>query len=200
MTKLLNRNEAASYIETLDAVRNAPEEASAKWATKEGERRYAKRFDYVELDDGAVIRFDKPRIMSEFWYDDETDGPWSSEEGKREHFMSANLRNVYDGGLSRWEKEQAEFERIGCCSGDHVTRPWVELPSPGSADGTLVFRAYGRERVEDDPQRRRYLTDAEIEGLRAVNRKRRESFSKRLASYWKNHSDKVYARGYWRDR
>ena len=198
MTKLLNRNEAASFIETLDWVKDAPDEVSERGMTKDQIRRFAKEFDYVELDDGAVISFHRPRIMSVFWYNDETDGPWSSEEERHEYFVRENLRLMQDGGFSLWDERRS----AGCLMSFTEGHPWVKLPEQGSTDGSLVFfdRFGIPERVEDDPEHRRYLTDAEIEGLRAVNEKRRSSFSKRLASYWKNHSDKVCAIGFWADR
>lgn len=200
MVRMLDRKEAAAFIETLDVVKDAPEQARAKWCSKDGWRRYAKGFDYVELDDGTVVRFAKPHVQSEFWYDDETDGHWVDEEGKREYFMAANLKSLPDEGLARWDEERAELAATGCCAGDYEERPWVRLPPDGEAEAMFVFWRRAGMSVEDDPVRRRYLTPAELEGLREVHDRRRKSFEKRLAAYWRNHSDKVWDRGYWRNR
>ena len=62
MTRLLSRAEARAFVETLSSVRDAPETCLLAWSDKAHMRRNALLYDYVELDDGAVIRFARPSI------------------------------------------------------------------------------------------------------------------------------------------
>lgn len=183
MTRLLSRDEARAFVETLVSVRNAPDACSRPWADKAHMRRNALLYDYVELDDGAVIRFARPRI--------EQPPPGFEDGGGEGLFASLNLNALDDRGQRSWERERESAERGRAAAPWHIVRPWIELPEPGTACGHIAFEQRGCDRVEDDPSRRRYLSEGELRALHDIHERRRAAFAKRLQSYWSQRAGDV---------
>lgn len=142
---------------------------------------------YVPTTDGAFIDAGdpKPRIESDLWYDDETEGPDAS---KFESFRWYNLR---DNKLPMLEEEvrYGAFEiQVG-----------YQYNGNKAENRLLSITA---QRVGELP-RGHYLRKATPAEIKAVNKARKEinaNYEKRLKTYWKRYSDKVHARGYWANR
>lgn len=135
MTRLLSRAEARAFVETLSSVRNAPETCLSAWLDKAHMRRNALLYDYVELDDGAVIRFARPSIEKL---------PAGFDGAIEEDlFSTMGLDDFDDQGQRSWERERECFGRGRTAASWHIVRPWIELPKPGSAKGSSLSSSAG---------------------------------------------------------
>lgn len=185
MTRLLSRAEARAFVETLSSVRDAPETCLLAWSDKAHMRRNALLYDYVELDDGAVIRFARPSI--------EKRPPGSDGAIEKDLFATMSLDAFDDRGQRSWERERECSESGRPAAPWHIVRPWIELPEPGSAQGFIAFEQRGCARAEDDPDRRRYLSEGELRALHDIHERRRADFEKRLQIYWSRHASDLRA-------
>lgn len=143
---------------------------------------------YVPTTDGAFIDAGdpKPRIESDMWYSDVTEGPDAS---KFESFRDYNLRSNKLPMLG----EVTEY--------GGPREIWLGYQYNGNkAENRLL--CINVQRV-DEPPRGHYLRRATADEIIAVNKARAEinaNYEKRLATYWKRYSKNVHACGYWADR
>ena len=148
-------------------------------------RYYASNFDYVVMDDGRLLSFRRPTIDSCIAYDDECPDPLGDTEASRKSgFLARNRRNRIDCGLSasnRTENARVRSYR-SCDDGDDVT----------------FMRLDGYNRVAGETVTELGMTESqELAGIIDVLN---ADFDRRLQSYWKRYSNKVYSLGYWADR
>lgn len=124
----------------------------------------------------------KPSIHSDMWYDDETAGP----EENKENFVSYNLRMG----------DPSYFEQSGYCYSDRVELCFMQNYS-GQTDNKLVVPVY---LPENSTKAIRKVTPEELDQINKAIDEVKEDYRKRLDRYWNRYSDKVSARGYWRNR
>lgn len=192
-------------MELMDKERKAEHARSLadKWGGKESwVKFYMTRYEYVDVDGEHVIEIERPSIRSEFWYDDEYDSPLTDDEEQRKaYFIAENMRWQFkDFGLAEWDECERQLAEIGCCTGLHLSEPFLGV----WPDGQCYPHFFGDdERIRLDEARgmtRIPMTAEQIDGLREVLDGQRAKFEKRLNTYWKRYSDKVCARGYWANR
>ena len=130
----------------------------------------------------------KPKIESTLWYDDETQGP---DANLFEEFREYNLRGKAatldeitkrfgsDGKIWIYKNKYTRDNR-------NILRGWTTSDTYHGKP-THVGECY--EATEEERA-------AIAQGLQEI----RNNYEKRLKTYWKRYSDKVYARGYWANR
>lgn len=183
------------------------ERLADKWDCRTGEQRekwvkHYMRDDYLAIDGEHVVTLDRPSIRSEFWYDDEYDSPLTDDpEQRRRYFMAENLRWEFkDFGLAEWDECERQLAEIGCCTGRHLSEPFLAVWPSGECY-PVFFYDYDCKHIDEARGMSRVpMTPEQIDGLRAVLEGQRAKYEKRLATYWKRYGDKVSAHGYWANR
>lgn len=127
----------------------------------------------------------KPKIDSDLWYDDETEGPDAS---KFDAFRAYNMRG------KRFDLDEL--------AANGRTQIWVYTNSSrDKTDGKL--KGWATTHWDEEP---RHLgdyhkaTDDDIMAIKQGLAEMKADFEKRLVNYWKRYSNKVHARGYWANR
>ena len=196
--KLMDKASKAEHAERLaDKWECRTEEQRGKWV-----KYYMGCGEYLDFDGEHVIEIEKPSIRSEFWYDDEYDSPLTDDpEQRKRYFMAENMRWQFkDFGLSEWDECERQLAEIGCCTGRHLSEPFLAVWPSGECypvffydfDYAHIDEARGMSRIP--------MTAEQIDGLREVIDNQRSKFEKRLETYWKRYGDKVSAHGYWANR
>lgn len=167
-------------------------ELAKKWKKRDGSTDEKmvdyclKSSNYIKLGDYWVNCGDKkPRIQSDLWYDDETEGP---DDTRYEAFKEYNMRSNKQPMLS----EQSEF--------GGVREVWLAKNYYGDEGNRLLAVIVKRA---DDLPRAGELRKATADEIEAINKARAEvnaDYEKRLERYWKRYNSKVMARGYWANR
>lgn len=196
--KLMDKAEKREHAEKLaDKWECRTPEKREKWV-----RYYEGCGEYLDMGDGHIVEIEKPSIKSEFWYDDERDSPLTDDEEQRKrYFIAENMRWQFkDFGLAEWDECERQLEEIGCCTGRHLSEPFLAV----WPDGQCYPHFFGDEgSIKLDEARgmtRIPMTRGQIDGLREVVDGQRAKFGKRLNTYWKRYGDKVCAHGYWANR
>lgn len=146
-----------------------------------------KEHKYIDLGEYYLeISQSKPRIESQMWYDDETEGPDAS---KFTAFRNYNLK----GGKAPTFDEIVESGRSEIWVYDHYT--------VDRTNGKI--KGWTASRVGDEPHHvgsYRKATEDDIMAIKQGLAEVRMDYETRLQRYWKRYSNKVHASGYWADR
>jgi hypothetical protein len=138
---------------------------------------------YIQVGDTFINVGDKkPRIESQMWYDDETDGPDAS---KFEAFRNYNVRS----GLQPMLED------------DGIRQVWLTTNWYGDkTEGKMLSMTI--KRVDDLPRsgELRRATPQEIALANEARKQANADYELRLQRYWKRYSNKVHASGYWANR
>lgn len=154
---------------------------------------YQKYHEYYETDDGLIVAYDisKPGINSAIYRADEVDGRYvsssyyaSTKDQLKLLFMRDNLRrfNDYAERLQQYPMEKLWITKRPNYYHDSVVRAIrCDVPSPVD-------------------EYERPLTKDELDFILEREKFWKAKFQKRLETYWKKYSDKVYVHTYWADR
>lgn len=141
---------------------------------------------YIDLGDYYLdIGGSKPHISSTMYYDDETEGPDAS---KFEAFRAYNLRGVRLSFESATDHGRSEV---------WIYTKYTRDQTDGKIKGWLTAR------IGEEPRHVGECRKATPDDIAAIKQGLAEisaDFEKRLATYWKRYSSKVYASGYWANR
>ena len=154
---------------------------------------YQRYHEFYETDDGFIVAYDipKPGIGSAIYRPDEIDGKlcpstyWASDQKElKALFFSDNLRKIksYSERLREYPMEKLWITK----------RPLYRHDS--------VARAIRCDEESEFDEYERQLTKAELKVILEREKYWRERYQKRLETYWKKYSDKVYVHTYWADR
>ena len=193
---LMSKQEKAEQAEKM-----ALQWCDADDAGFEGWRKHYARLDYIAFD-GGVIQVYRPRIDHDIYYDDETPDPLGDTlESKKAGFMAHNLRyNWRDFGISEWIEQTDMLDRIGCCAGWRINEPFIAMWPGGECNPHFTGHLSDIEFDEMRGMVRRPMTEEERGQLIEIMQGLREKYVKRLETYWKKYSDKIYSHGYWANR
>lgn len=155
---------------------------------------------YHVIDTGhGMVEIDKPSIENEIWYDDETPNPFGdNNEHKKAAFKSRNMQNLYlSEQFEEWLECKREYEEEGVTTGAWVAEPYTtkKYRSDGRLDFVFFVPRYTYKH-QDDPTKTP-LSEDEIAELKAISDEIKAQFEKRLETYYKRYSDKIFSRGYW---
>lgn len=164
----------------------------------------AKAYHVFQLDAGELIEIDKPSIKSDIWYDDETQDPAGKNgERKREAFMAYNLEKLYEPATGYLAQEPPYgFRRK--LKKPYLIKKYYNDTDYGPIRSAVLFSQFFYDE-EQERERTRYgwsrdLSEYELRELAECEAVVRAKYEKRLNTYWKRYSDKVYTRGYWANR
>ena len=221
----MDKTEKAAFVETIPAVRDAPEEVLIRYGSRRGktsktaqgskayERKYYMRSDYLRFDDGLVARLEAPSIEDTIWYDDEYDDPLGGND-RKSAWITCNMWDAF----GRWDRETEDFVLHHRYDSKNADSWWGTIVHPdGSwhfAEGRrpYLFDAYTKSRsylemnihpsrtVDYSAYKVRDLTDEELDAWFEIREQRKADFRDRLEKYWKRYSHKVHSRGYWANR
>lgn len=193
--KLLTKQEKADFVETFRTIQlGAPGKVTSY------SKFYENEHEYIELDNGAVIMWDKPSILSTIYYDDETADPLA--KNKKEVWMAENLnRNFTDYQLYRWIKEMQEWKANGFATGTIELEPYFTI----SENHNSFMQAYpvfynGRASKEEDKKNGSPISEKECDELVKILDELKAQYIKRLETYYKKYEDKICSVGYWANR
>lgn len=190
MMKLMNTQERADYVEQ-----------RAVGLTASQRKHLFRRYEYIDAGDGVVIGWRKPTIQNTVFYDDEQPDPFGpDDERKKEAFIAYNMRYFDDFGISRWLECERDLAERGCCSGDHLSEPYLHVWPGECAVPTFFEHDDVRERLIANGMRPVLMSDEDREVLIAIVDGFREKFRKRLESHYRRYPDKIHSSGYWGDR
>lgn len=164
----------------------------------------AKAYHVFQLEAGELVEIKKPGIKKDLWYDDETPNP-AGKNGERLHeaFMAYNLADLTEPATAYLAKKPPYgFQR-------RLKQPYLIKKYPHDAlygpIHTAVLFSQFYYAGEQERERERYgwsrdLSQDELHELAECEAVARREYEKRLDTYWKRYSDKVYTRGYWANR
>lgn len=154
----------------------SPDETMVKYCLKSS--------SYIDTGPYYINVGDKPSIESTMYYDDETEGPDAS---KFEAFRDYNMRD-----------KRFDIDAL-IADNRHI---WIYTNYTNDRTGGKL-KGWSTTRLGDEPTHLgeyHKATEDDIKAIRQVLKEMEKQFEKRLATYWKRYSNKVYAHGYWANR
>ena len=155
--------------------------------------------NFFTSDDGIIITFDKPHIVTRFWipehgYDyDEKQGMAHDAARSIEYFVSKNMQQLENYDLI-WSNDEYR-SRAYIKRGRYINQPG------DCAIGFILLADHCESERGLESQGYRKLTDKEIDRLHEAENRRNALFEKRLRSYLKRYGlSKVSCGTYWADR
>lgn len=195
--KLLNKEEKAKFIESLNSVKNG--KAGTGQFTADGWRKFFnKKYDYIKLNDGSIIEVERPHIDKVVYYDDEQENPLN--DNKKRNWMLYNLKNFDDFGIERWLELKKDLEETGCCSGVYIEKPYYELYSDYNGFNKAVPKFLDFNRCWVTTDKTAPIDEKELNELIKVIAELKSNYIKRLETYYKKYGEKIYGYGYWANR
>lgn len=137
---------------------------------------------YIAIDGGFIDVCDsKPKIDSTIYYNDEYKSPGNS----KEVFMDYNMRNApetFDENNTRYEL--------------YAVRQYH------SQENNILMQVHVHDTFNNMRANHivRKLSEVEIQQINAAIKEVQEHYKKRLETYYKKYSHKIYACGYWANR
>lgn len=207
MIKMLDKKETAKLIETFEEVKNAHSEKDAEsW-----KKYYKSKYKYAVADNGnakAYIKFEKPSISSDIWYDDEKPDPFKVGD-KKQVFINHNLSlNFKDHGSNKWQAEKKHNKEFFEKQNPDIPYPDCSEYNPFIAiwnndnTGTPVFfydHTPGSNQY-DGCTKKYMLSNDEVAQLMDIYEDQKAAYLKRLETYYKRYESKIYSHGYWANR
>lgn len=170
--------------------KKAHDESYGECREKDCKYFFNKAWHYM-TDDGYIISFERPRIESCMYYDDETEAPSTRFESFKHYNMFYNFNNSVD----RWMEKEHDLRTKGCTYGNHARMHL--LVTNGSFTSIATVNNYYNE---INPFKVRNLTDEEIQEIIEINNAMKTDYEKRLKTYYKKYSHKITTYGYWANR
>lgn len=184
--KLLSRKEALQEI-----VKRRDEDSyiTNEWLSK--------NYIYLLSNNGDLIEVDKPKIDNVIYYDDERPAPDTDFESWMEYNLFYNF-NRGEKSISKWTNDIKRYHEIGCCAGNLLSHPTYFRYDGQFSYGMMLYADI------DDMEKHKdiavELDDAEtVEYINCIEALKAD-FIKRLTTYYKRYSHKIYAYGYWANR
>jgi hypothetical protein len=137
----------------------------------------------VKIDGGFIDVCDsKPKIDSTIYYNDEYDSPGES----KETFINYNIRLHMP---ETFDKENTRYEY-------YAIRQYT-----GQKNNILVA-VHVQDKFDEIIHKHiiRKLSETEMQQINEAIKEVQEHYKKRLNTYYKRYSDKIYASGYWANR
>lgn len=146
---------------------------------------------YAVTDSGDIISFEKPSIHRDMYYDDETPRPETDFDSWKQYnkFYSRFYR------LQEWKSDIESYKLFGCCSGRLLTSPAYKR-YPGYTSEVELYRS-GWEYSDDGYI---FLNEKETAEYLKIMEDLEKEYDKRLETYYKKYSNKIYSVGYWANR
>lgn len=183
--KLLSKNEA---LQEIMKRKNNEDPAYNEWLVKNNY--------YLLTNSNDLIEIDKPRIKKVMYYDDEGPRPSTAYESWKEYNISYYFS--IPRYIEEWKKDIAELKKTGCCRADLLKHPaYIKYENQYKYTVYLYLDWYEQERKAGSLV---YLDEKETEEYIKCIDVIMNEYEKRLKTYYKKYSDKIYTYGYWANR
>lgn len=184
--KLLSKKEA---LQEIARVRQEDSYITNEWLSK--------NYIYLLTNSGDLIEIDKPKIDNVIYYDDEKPTPDTGFESWKEYNLFYNFRRK-STNVDEWLEDIAAFNRTGCCSARLLQRPaYFKHKSSFCYEISLYCDVDIQERYKDVMVS---LDDVETLQFITCMQTLKDDYIKRLQTYYKRYSHKIYTYGYWANR